>query len=64
MRYDSSLSAGYRDVVLNLSVNTRHTRELLVSTHVCEVQLLLGEFAQMKVSVLGFTTAPSTGAIP
>ena len=48
--YDAEESGGYRDVGLNLRVVTAETRRLGVETHVCEVQLLLRTFAELKVS--------------
>jgi hypothetical protein len=50
--YDSSVTAGYRDVVLNLQVLTNETRRLRIETHVCEVQLLTIDFAKLKVRIL------------
>lgn len=47
--YDSRESAGYRDVGLNLRLVGARARELAVETHVCEVQLLLRPFAELKV---------------
>jgi hypothetical protein len=48
--YASGASAGYRDVGLNLRLDTLWTRDMGVDGHVCEVQLLLLPFAQIKVS--------------
>ena len=47
--YDSTISAGYRDIVVNIRVDNPQTRDLGVETHVCEVQLLLKSFAILKV---------------
>jgi hypothetical protein len=47
--YDSARSAGYRDVGVNLRVVTPETRALGVDAHVCELQLLLRRFAELKV---------------
>ncbi len=47
--YDSSLSAGYRDVALNVRIATKDSIELGIETHVCELQLLLRPFAELKV---------------
>jgi hypothetical protein len=47
--YDSARSAGYRDVGVNLRLVTPETRALGVSAHVCELQLLLRRFAELKV---------------
>ena len=40
---------GYRNVAFNLRLRTAAARELGVDTHVCEVQLLLRPFAELKV---------------
>ncbi len=40
---------GYRDVALNLRIDTEETRATGVETHVCEVQLLLRCFDTIKV---------------
>ena len=40
---------GYRDVALNLRIDTEETRAMGVETHVCEVQLLLSCFDTIKV---------------
>ena len=47
--YAAAASAGYRDVSLNLSLSTAETRNLGVDCHVCEVQLILRSFAELKV---------------
>jgi hypothetical protein len=47
--YDSTASAGYRDVALNLRIASNVTEELGIEMHVCEVQLLLLPFAELKV---------------
>jgi hypothetical protein len=47
--YDSGASAGYRDVALNLQLANAQTGALGVDTHVCELQLLLVPFAELKV---------------
>ena len=47
--YDSSLSAGYRDVVLNLRITNEATTASGIDGHVCEVQLLHRIFAELKV---------------
>ncbi len=47
--YDADESLGYRDVGLNLLVVTAETRLLGAEVHVCEVQLLLRQFAVLKV---------------
>ena len=48
--YDGSETAGYRDVALNLRLCTAAALELGVELHVCEVQLLLRRFAEIKVT--------------
>lgn len=46
--YDSRQSAGYRDLALNLRINSQDTKDLGLNTHVCEVQLILRHMAEMK----------------
>jgi len=46
--YDSTVSAGYRDVVLNMRITSKRAVHLRVDTHVCELQLMLRDFAEMK----------------
>ena len=50
--YDSRVTAGYRDVSLNLRLCTPATRRLGLDGFVCELQLLLIDFARVKVSHL------------
>ena len=45
----SGASAGYRDVALNLRLAGPAARRLGLDMHVCELQLLLRSFAQLKV---------------
>ena len=47
--YESDASAGYRDVPVNLRLDTHHSRDLGLDSHVCELQLLLRPFAELKV---------------
>jgi hypothetical protein len=47
--YDSSLSAGYRDVCVNLRFSSDLTESLGLELHVCEVQLVLLPYAKLKV---------------
>ena len=47
--FDSRASAGYRDLALNLRLVTPATERLGADTHVCEVQLILREIAELKV---------------
>jgi hypothetical protein len=56
--YDAALTAGYRDLSLNLRVETAETRRLLVHAHVCEVQLVLVRFARIKVCPTPFHPIP------
>ncbi len=49
--YNSAQSAGYRDVALNIRVITPEAQALGVDAHVCELQLLLRQYAELKVSV-------------
>ena len=55
--YDSAETAGYRDVALNLLLETADTVNLGLNWHVCEVQLVLISFAKIKVS-LSFLNFP------
>ena len=50
-KFDSAMTAGYRNVALNLCITTEETKSLGVETHVCEVQLLLICMAEIKVPV-------------
>ena len=50
LSFDSAQSAGYRDVALNLRLESELTCKLGIAGHVCEVQLLLKQFAELKVS--------------
>ncbi len=40
---------GYRDVAVNLRIDTEETRAMGAETHVCELQLLLRCFDTIKV---------------
>ena len=51
-RYDGEESAGYRDVALNVRLHTAAALDLGVEMHVCEVQLLLRPFAEIKARAL------------
>ena len=51
--YNTRASAGYRDVLVNLRIDTPVTSELCAAGHVCEVQLLLLPFAEIKVCSMG-----------
>ena len=48
--YDGSATAGYRDIVLNLRIETAETERLGVETHICELQLSFCCFAQLITS--------------
>ena len=45
-------AGGYRDVCLNLRIKTEETTEMGADLHVCEVQLILHAFAEIKVQLL------------
>lgn len=45
--YDSSQTAGYRDVSLNISMTLPHLSRV-IDTHICEVQLVLKGTAELK----------------
>jgi hypothetical protein len=47
--YDASATAGYRVVLLNLSIATEHTLRLGLDGVICELQLALVDFARIKV---------------
>ncbi len=47
--YDALQTLGYRDVGLNLRLMTAATRRLGLDGHICEVQLVLADFAKIKV---------------
>jgi hypothetical protein len=47
--YPPLLSGGYRDLSVNLKVVSAQTKGLGLATHVCEVQLILKRFAEVKV---------------
>jgi hypothetical protein len=49
--YDAGQSAGYRNLALNLSLATEWSCSLGLEKHVCEVQLILQSFAELKVIV-------------
>jgi hypothetical protein len=46
--YDSKFSAGYRNLAINLLVADRFTVENGVQHHICELQLGLAAFDQLK----------------
>ena len=49
--YNSTRSVGYRDVALNLRVISPEAQALGVNAHVCELQLLLLQYAELKVRI-------------
>ena len=49
--YDATATAGYRDVALNVRLETAEIASLGLNSHVCEVQLVLIDFAKIKVIV-------------
>jgi hypothetical protein len=51
--YDAAATAGYRDVMMNLTISTEETRRLGLDAVVCELQLALVAFARIKVQVVG-----------
>ncbi len=50
--YNAALSAGYRDVCLNLRFSSELTQSLGLQWHVCEVQLVLLPYAKLKVNIV------------
>lgn len=48
VEYDARESAGYRDVKLNIRINTKEAVELYINSHVCELQLIHMDFATLK----------------
>jgi hypothetical protein len=50
LKHDSNATAGYRDVMLNLRVCTKETAMLGCDTHLCEVQLVLKSFGELKTA--------------
>ena len=55
--HNASPSAGYRSVALNLRLISAEARLLGIEAHVAEVQLLLREFAELKVRFLDWCLA-------
>ena len=45
--YDGSATAGYRDIVLNLRIETAETERLGVERHICELRMGLIEFENL-----------------
>jgi hypothetical protein len=48
--FDSKQTAGYRDVMLNMRVCTKETAMLGIDAHICEVQLVLRSFGELKTA--------------
>uniref|UniRef100_A0A6T8JAZ6 Uncharacterized protein n=1 Tax=Hemiselmis andersenii TaxID=464988 RepID=A0A6T8JAZ6_HEMAN len=48
MAYNAKESAGYRDVCVNLRNTTQTAVALGVEQHICEVQLLLKDFSDLR----------------
>jgi hypothetical protein len=48
--YNARLSAGYRDVAINMTMASYQTLAMGLEKHVCEVQLILLPMYQLKVS--------------
>jgi len=48
--FDARTTGGYRDVALNVRVVTERTRELGVAGHVCELQLLMKEYMELRTA--------------
>ena len=52
--FDSSQSAGYRNLAINLRLVSSEATRLGVEGHVCEIQLLLASMAVIKVTSLRY----------
>jgi hypothetical protein len=50
LSYNAKLSAGYRDVSINITLAGSQTLAMGLEMHVCEVQLILLPMYQLKVS--------------
>ena len=50
LKHDGNATAGYRDVMLNLRVVTKEVAMLGCDTHLCEVQLVLKSFGELKTA--------------
>jgi len=46
--YNDVLSAGYRDILLNISIDNEKTKRLGTNRHICELQLVLDAFHVLK----------------
>jgi hypothetical protein len=49
--YNSAQSAGYRDVAMNIRIATPEAQALEANAHVCELQLVLRQYAEIKVRI-------------
>mmetsp|Transcript_5842 Transcript_5842/g.9262 ORF Transcript_5842/g.9262 Transcript_5842/m.9262 type:complete len:148 (+) Transcript_5842:425-868(+) len=47
-KYDSGVSFGYRDIAINVRVFNDLTEQYGCQNHVCELQLILRKFAEVK----------------
>ena len=55
-RCDSEPVAGYRDVAVNLRIKSPAAVSLGLDDHICELQLLLRSFAELKVKLFLYTS--------
>jgi hypothetical protein len=62
--YDAAATAGYRDVLVNLSLATAGAARLRLDAAVCELQLVLVDFARIKVCLHASARRTSKSAIP
>ena len=46
--HSSLETGGYRDVLINFTIDTAEAKNLGVSGHVCELQLILVKFYELK----------------
>jgi hypothetical protein len=60
--HDVRITAGYRDVLVNLRLRTEEARRLNVDHHVWELQLILISFARIKVRSASVSRDVSTQA--
>ena len=49
LKHRSSVSAGYRDVGMNLQIVSAETRTAGIDYHICELQLIYKPVAELKV---------------
>ena len=50
LRHRPAITAGYRDVGINLQITCPETRDAGIDNHVCELQLIYKPFAELKVA--------------